>query len=386
MRSRCRELARDFSIALCSVRRNRASVTSYMTSLTVSLTIAVTVSVVMADSSRGESGANELNERQEQSPSQTTYGKTLLAQAANDSSMSTADGATSGSKPSGMSERIRKYMGGEDGHPPGDGPPGHPPGGPGRGPGEGEMGGREHMRERIRERLQQLPPEKREQVMQEMKERRMRKGMPDGPNGDGMGNRFMGADGGPEGAPGPHFRGRRGGNGISEFGYKRNAGRKDFGPGGDGKGMKGGKFFGREPLDLTVLNLTADQKAKIQTLRTADGQKARQLQIELRQRRDKFRDMLFDPAATTDQILGTHREINKLQSQTQDIMLNDFLGIRKLLTKEQLELLPQVRPEESRRPSPKLGQKPPPPPPDDEGRPPGPPGPPLRGDFDPTER
>jgi hypothetical protein len=169
-----------------------------------------------------------------------------------------------------------------------------------------------------------------------------------------MDNRLMGGpDGGGEGGP-PFARGPRDGNPEFGGGFRRNNGIKNFSPSGNrsAKGLKAGKFFGREPLDLTVLNLTPEQKNKIQAMRTVDGQKSRQLQIELHQRRDKFKDMLFDPSVTSDQILGTHREITKLQAQTQEIMLNDFLGIRKLLTKEQLDLLPQVRPVEVRRPAP----------------------------------
>jgi len=250
--------------------------------------------------------------------------KILLVQGQSEATAEESGAASGGAdRPSASSsERIKKYMGEDE-----------PAAvGPGRAPGagvgqRGPAGDMNIRRERMRQRLQQMSPEKREQVMQEMKDRRMRKrGLDDG---GGMDNRVMGgAEGGPGGEPAPRFAKPRAGGPI-----------------------KGGKLFGRAPLDLTVLNLTAEQKTKIQSMRTQDGQKSRQLQVELRQRRDKFRDMLFDPAISPDQIINTHREILKLQSQTQDIMVNDFLGIRKLLTKEQMELLPQVRPEDPPRPA-----------------------------------
>lgn len=330
MQSRCRKFARDCSISL--------------TSFTVGISLVGAITILTSQ--------NALADSRKESKIQAESDMVLVAQAPqSDGGASTGDGTASGGtasrSSSGMSDRIRKYM--ND-----DGPPGGlPPGGPRPSGGPDDMGGGGDKRERLRQRMQQMTPEQREQFIQEMKERRMRKrGISDG----GMDNRFMGGpDGGPpDGGPGFGGRppGRPGGNGVSEYGFKRNNVRRD--------GLKGGKLFGREPLDLTVLNLTADQKAKIQSMRTVDGQKSRQIQAELRQHRDKFKDMLFDPAATPEQIMSTHREINKLQSQTHDIMLNDFLGIRKLLTKEQLELLPQVRPDDSRRPSPRLGAKAPP--------------------------
>jgi Spy/CpxP family protein refolding chaperone len=250
-----------------------------------------------------------------------------------------------------MSERIRKYTG-ED---------------------EAESGGNQlpaDRMKRVRDKLMQMPPEQREKIMQQMRERRNLKrggarfsgpdGGPDsGPEGfpGGGPGGFPGGPpgGGPEGMmpdgppPGGGPRGFRGEGGPPEMGgpggFRRGGNVRNFGGAGGGQ-LKGGKFFGREPLDLTVLNLTAEQKAKIQTMRSANGQKARALHSDIKARRDKFRDMLFDPSASNDQILGARREINKLQTQAEDLMLNDFLGIRKLLTKEQMDLLPQVRPEE----------------------------------------
>ncbi len=273
--------------------------------------------------------------------SNSEVSKSLIAQA--DDGMSASHdngGATSGamrSRSTGSSERIRKYLGEDE-----TSGSGVPPGGGGLAAGAGNDFGT--RRERMRQIYQNMPPEKREKMLQEIKDRRMqggKRGLSDGTDGDGS----------------PVTRGPRN-DGPPEIGAFRRGG-KNFGPPGErgGKGMKGGKLFGREPLDLTVLNLTTEQKNKIQAMRTQDGQKSRQLQGELRQRREKFKDMLFDPTVSSEHILDAHREMAKLQAQTQEIMLNDFLGIRKLLTKEQLELLPQIRPEQARRlPSPKPGK------------------------------
>jgi len=260
------------------------------------------------------------------------------------------DDTISGGAHEGMSDRIKKYMGEDGGGTPGALPP-------------------ERM-QRLREKLNQMPPEKREKIIQQMRERR------------GKGNRFLGGQegrppgqpGGPEGFPsgpppeggfpggpppdgiGPPdgFQPPRGfGDGPPPEGGMRRGLRQKLrngaGAGGAAAMKGGGKLFGRAPLDLTVLKLTEDQKAKIQSMRSVNGQKARQLHSDLRTRRERFKEMLFDPQASNEQILSTRKEINKLQTQSEDLMLSDFLGIRKLLTKEQLELLPQVRPDESQR-------------------------------------
>ena len=285
--------------------------------------------------------------------SNSDVSKPMIAQS--DDGMNTSvdnGGATSGgtrSRSTGSSERLKKYLGEDE-----TSGSGAAPGGSGSAVGGGNDFGT--RRERMRQIYQNMPPEKREKMLQEIKDRRMqggKRGLPDGA-GSGTDNR---PPGGPDGDGPPLSRGLKG-DAPPEMGAFRRGG-KNFGPPGErgGKGMKGGKLFGREPLDLTILNLTTEQKNKIQAMRTQDGQKSRQLQGELRQRRDKFKDMLFDPTVSSDQILDAHREMAKLQAQTQEIMLNDFLGIRKLLTKEQLELLPQVRPEQARRlPSPKPGK------------------------------
>jgi Spy/CpxP family protein refolding chaperone len=175
----------------------------------------------------------------------------------------------------------------------------------------------------------QLPPEQREKLIQQMRERR----------GAKRGSQ-LGADGGLDGGQPPDGMGPEDGppGGPPEGGPRR--------PRNFGTPIKGGKFFGREPLDLTKLNLTPDQKSKIQAMRSANGQKARALHADLKQRREKFRDMLFDPNVSNEDILGMRREVNKLQTQVEDLMLTDFLGIRKLLTKEQMELLPSIRPQD----------------------------------------
>ncbi len=111
-----------------------------------------------------------------------------------------------------------------------------------------------------------------------------------------------------------------------------------------GMGMGGGMGIGRNPLNLTALNLTEDQKNKIKTMRTQAQTKAKDLQNSLRTKRMEMRDMLFDPDASVKQIKAKHEEVRKIQEQVEGLMIDDFLSIRSVLTPEQKKKLPSLKP------------------------------------------
>lgn len=266
------------------------------------------------------------------------------------------DPGSGGDSGSGMSERIRKYMGEGEGGGGGD---------------VGERGGdMQSRRQRMRQKFMEMSPEERERFQQKMRQRRGggggggnfpgMEGMPGGPDGQppfpppGGGEPGFPGDGGPPGFAGhdggPPF-GPPGGGGFGGPGKGGQKGVRNYSSSSKGGGKQ---WLGRAPLDLTVLNLTQEQKTQIQAMRTKNGQKVKAIHSSLKGRRDRFKDMLFDPAASTEEILAARKEITKLQAQAEDVMLNDFLSIRKLLTKEQMALLPQVRPEEHRPPRPMM--------------------------------
>ncbi len=207
-----------------------------------------------------------------------------------------------------MSQRFQKYM-------PDDG---GVPGGPG---GDGMRGGGMRRRfqnlppeqqQRLKERLQGMSRDERRQFIQQMRQR---------------GGQQPGMNLGPESRP------RRPGPG----------------PGASGRGrrgsMQGGRqWFGRKPIRLDVLNLSDEQKSKIQQMRQENSVRARRVNKDLRAKRSRLKEMLFDPGATKKQILDQQASYNSLRSQADDIMVNDFLGIRSVLTKEQLKRLPEIKP------------------------------------------
>ncbi|HEY9715648.1 MAG TPA: Spy/CpxP family protein refolding chaperone, partial [Chroococcales cyanobacterium] len=127
------------------------------------------------------------------------------------------------------------------------------------------------------------------------------------------------------------------------------AGRWRGGPdGGDGVGHRhmGGGFggmFGRKPLDLSALNLTDDQKQQIKDIHAANGVKSREFHKSIMAKRQEFRDLMFDPNASDDQIRAMRKRLRQMQDKMEDLQVSDFLSIRSILTPEQRQKLADQR-------------------------------------------
>ncbi len=119
------------------------------------------------------------------------------------------------------------------------------------------------------------------------------------------------------------------------------AGRAEFGRGGMGRGGFGG---GKAALDLTPLNLTEEQKGKIQQMRAETANRVREVRRKMQSGGQELKDMMFDPSVSDDTIRAKGRELRKLHEQAEDMKLNDFLSIRGVLTADQRKLLPNVKP------------------------------------------
>lgn len=102
--------------------------------------------------------------------------------------------------------------------------------------------------------------------------------------------------------------------------------------------------FGPGPLDLTPLNLTPEQKQKIQEIRKQTGLKTRNLRKLLKEKRGEMRDAMFDPTITDAQLREKHKAVSRLHQKAEEAMFDDFLSIRGLLTPEQKKHLPEVKP------------------------------------------
>lgn len=244
----------------------------------------------------------------------------------------------------GMADRFKKYDIG-DGE----------PGGFRRGQGFRQMS--PEQRQELRERFRQMSPEQRQQIRQRFKQSGGGQGFPGrGQGGDpGPGGDFMTAQ--PDAMP-PAMRR----NGQMGSGQMRR-GQMGGGPGGRMRNnqmrnnqMQGGRqWFNRKPLDLTVLGLSDKQKSRIQEMRGRNALEARKINSDLKSMRTRMRDLMFDPNATREDIFAAHKELVGLQGEAEAVMLNDFLGIRSVLTPEQLQRLPELKPggrQRAQKPSP----------------------------------
>ena len=88
------------------------------------------------------------------------------------------------------------------------------------------------------------------------------------------------------------------------------------------------------------LNLTEDQIAGLQNLRQGFLRDTLPWRNDLVIKRMDLQDLLRQPKADPDQVLAKQREVSELESKIQEKMVVYQLEIRKVLTPEQIRLLP----------------------------------------------
>lgn len=121
------------------------------------------------------------------------------------------------------------------------------------------------------------------------------------------------------------------------------------GAGGGPRGMTMGTPFGiagggKKQLDLTPLNLTEQQKQEIKQLRQASRERAREMKQKVLQRQMALRELIFSADANETQIKAARRQLREAQNQMDEINLDDLLNIRRVLTAEQRQKLPDIAP------------------------------------------
>jgi Spy/CpxP family protein refolding chaperone len=103
--------------------------------------------------------------------------------------------------------------------------------------------------------------------------------------------------------------------------------------------MMGSMFY---PLERMAkdLNLTEDQIASLQNLRQGFLRDTLPWRNDLVVKRMDLQDLLRQPAADPNRVLSKQREVSELESKLQERMVFYQLEVRKVLTPEQIRLLP----------------------------------------------
>jgi len=88
------------------------------------------------------------------------------------------------------------------------------------------------------------------------------------------------------------------------------------------------------------LNLTEEQATRLQELRHSYLRDTLVWRNELVVKRFDLQDLLRNPQADPNQILAKQREVSELEAKIQERAILNHLEIRKVLTPEQIKLLP----------------------------------------------
>ena len=110
---------------------------------------------------------------------------------------------------------------------------------------------------------------------------------------------------------------------------------------GWGQGMRGGRGPGYgncqsgDLQGLAALNLTADQEAKIKSLREAQLKEAKPLQDKMFSKRGELKLLWLQQNPDREKIVAVQKEIRSLRDQLQDKQTNHRLAVLKVLTPEQ---------------------------------------------------
>jgi len=104
-------------------------------------------------------------------------------------------------------------------------------------------------------------------------------------------------------------------------------------------------------LDLTPLNLTAEQKQKFQDNRRETLKKMGELHKALKTKRDDLNNALFEPDSTETTLRDKREEVTSLHEQIDDLKFEELITLRSLLTAEQKKHLPEIKPQFNKPPA-----------------------------------
>jgi len=157
-------------------------------------------------------------------------------------------------------------------------------------------------------------------------------GMMGGYGGYGMGPGMMGGYGGYGNGMGPGMRGGYGGYGMGHGMM-----------GGYGNGMGPGMMGGRGMWALSALNLTDDQRSKINKIFDDERKQHWAVMGKMMDEQNKLRDLYEQSEPDPKKVGAAYGAIAKLRQQMLETHVQASNDVQKLLTKEQREQLEQWR-------------------------------------------
>jgi Spy/CpxP family protein refolding chaperone len=83
------------------------------------------------------------------------------------------------------------------------------------------------------------------------------------------------------------------------------------------------------------LNLTPDQKQKMQTNKQAQNQEMQAMASSLREKNNNLQEALRNPEVTRASVLGITNEIKGLQEKMLDLRIDEAFSVKEILTPEQ---------------------------------------------------
>lgn len=91
------------------------------------------------------------------------------------------------------------------------------------------------------------------------------------------------------------------------------------------------------------LNLTAEQRDKIKTLRKQGHEKMKAQREQLSTKRKELHQLVRSSSSTREQTIAKQREVNVLQDQLAEARLNTWFDMRAVLTPEQLKQFDELK-------------------------------------------
>ena len=107
---------------------------------------------------------------------------------------------------------------------------------------------------------------------------------------------------------------------------------------------------GQGGMMMQKLNLTADQKTKIQAIQTKYKPQMEQKRQAVLQAMKDMHKLMSDPSATDDQLRTQHKKVQDLHQEIGTLAFESMLEVRKVLTPEQVKQLGQMRPNQKGKP------------------------------------